>query len=117
MANKDSVCTEEDKILSDYLSYCHIDTVKHHMDLPNKEDHEIPKGFACTFYRGAEEKIYHASFENEEFIIIVLDEKGWDSDTSNKRDQKQVCIPGLIYTAKISVNKIEFCIGIPGAVL
>lgn len=97
MANKDSVCTEEDKILSDYLSYCHIDTVKHHMDLPDEKDHEIPKGFACTFYREAEERIYRASFENEEFMVLVLDQTGWDSDTSNRRDQKQVCTlwPGL----------------------
>ncbi|XP_028399889.1 uncharacterized protein LOC114523221 [Dendronephthya gigantea] len=88
-ADKDNVSIEEDEILTDYLSHCKIDTEKHSMDLPDKNDHEIPKGFACTFYREAEERMYRTTFEDEEFLVIVLDQTGWDSDTSNKRVQKQ----------------------------
>ena len=100
VTDKDRVCTEEDAILADYLSHCRIDTVKHKMLFPDEKHHKIPDGFACTFYREAEEKMYRTTFDDEEFLVIVLDQGGWDSDISSKRDQKQVCtayVPVIIY--------------------
>ena len=86
---------EEGKILSDYLSHCTLDN--HHLNLPS-DDIPLPDGFQCLFYRAAQEDSY--SYEEDEdkeevevdegFTIIFLDENGWDSDTSEKRSQKQV---------------------------
>ena len=90
MADKDWRCAEEDAILLDYLSNCKFDEANHVMDLPDPVEHKIPDDFDCTFYRGAKEKIFEATFENESFTVIVLDEKGWDSDQSEERDQEQV---------------------------
>ena len=90
MADKDWRCAEEDAILLDYLSNCKFDEANHLMYLPDPDEHKIPDDFECTFYRGAEEKIFEAIFENESFTVIILDEKGWDSDQSGKRDQEQV---------------------------
>ena len=94
MTDKDSVCLEEDAILSDYLSYCKLvkrgDNVT--LCLPDEKDHEIPEGFGCIFYREAEERIFSTTGDEEEcFTVTVLDEKGWDSDGVDKREQKKVC--------------------------
>jgi hypothetical protein len=94
VTDKDSVCLEEDAILSDYLSYCKLvkrdDNVT--LCLPDEKDHEIPEGFGCIFHREAEERIFSTTGDEEEcFTVIVLDEKGWDSDGVDKREQKQVC--------------------------
>ena len=93
VTDKDSVCLEEDAILSDYLSHCKLvkkdDTMT--LCLPDEENHKIPDGFGCIFYREAKEKIFSATGDEECFTVIVLDEKGWDSDSTEKREQKQVC--------------------------
>ena len=89
ITDKDSVSIEEDNILSDYLSNCKLDyQAKYRMNLP--ENHEIPEGFYCTFYREAKERMFHATLDEESFTVIVLNEKGWDSDSSDKRDKEQV---------------------------
>ena len=80
---------EEDKTLSDYLSKCTLDSTNHCLNLPSPF---LPEGFKCSFYRAAEERIFSSqSEENESFTVIVLDEKRWDSDSSEKREKKQVC--------------------------
>ncbi len=91
--DKDNViCMEEDTILSDYLSNCKLDKESHSMELPDRKYHEMPKGFKCTFYRESKERFFSATVDEESYTIIVLDEEGWDSDSSKKRDQKQVCM-------------------------
>ena len=92
MTDKDSVCIEEDAILSDYLSNCKFDKQNHHMYLPDENEHQIPEGFECTFYREAKERMFQATVDEESFTVIVLDEKGWDTDSSDKRHQEQVCM-------------------------
>ena len=81
--------TEEDESLAHYLSKCKLDKENHHLDLPEKHDQD-DHGFKCTFYREAKERIFEVSLDEERFTLIVLDEKGWDSDTSGRRDQEQV---------------------------
>ncbi|XP_028398389.1 uncharacterized protein LOC114521994 [Dendronephthya gigantea] len=90
VTDKDEVCLEEDAILSDYLSHCTIDTAEHKMSIPDDKDHEMPEGFAWTFYRRAEEKMYRTSLDDEGFLVIVLDESGGDSDASSWREKKQL---------------------------
>ncbi len=92
VTDKNSVCVEEDENLSRYLSHCKFDQENHSMCLPDETVHELPEGFSCIFYREAKERIFSATGDEEEpFTVIVLDEQGWDSDTSEKRHQKQVC--------------------------
>ena len=79
----------EDDILSEYLSSCKLDRESHCMHLPEENGHEIPEGFDCVFYREAKEIMYEATFDEETFIVIVLDENGWDSDSCKKRKKKQ----------------------------
>ena len=86
---KDSICMEEDDILADYLSNCKLDQEKHGMRLPDEKEHEIPEGFDCVYYREAKETLYEATVDDESFTVIVLDEQGWDSDSSERRDKKQ----------------------------
>ena len=81
----------EDDILSEYLSSCRLDRESHCMHLPDEEEHGIPEGFDCVFYREAKEIMYEATVDEESFIVIVLDENGWDSDSLEKRKKKQVC--------------------------
>ena len=88
---KDSICIEEDDILSDYLSNCTLDQANHCMSLPDEKEHKIPEGFDCVFYRVAKERMYEATLNDESYIVIVLDENGWDSDTIKRRPQQQVC--------------------------
>ena len=83
---------EEDSLLSDYLSNCKFDKENHSMELPDEKYHEMPKGFMCTFYREAKETFYSVTVDDESYTVIVLDQKGWDSDTSSRRDQQQVCL-------------------------
>lgn len=83
---------EEDAVLSDYLSNCQFDNAKHHMDLPDEKDHEMPEGFRCKFYREAKETMFEATVDGECFTIMVLNEKEWDSDSSDRRDKEQVCM-------------------------
>ena len=91
--DKDNViCMEEDTILSDYLSNCKLNKENHSMELPDPKCHEMPKGFKYTFNRESKERFFSATVDEESYTIIVLDEEGWDSDTSKKRDQKQVCL-------------------------
>jgi hypothetical protein len=61
------------------------------MELPDPNYHGMPEGFKCTFYREAHERMFSATVGEETYTVIVLDEKGWDSDSSTKRNQKQVC--------------------------
>ncbi|CAB4004440.1 Hypothetical predicted protein [Paramuricea clavata] len=92
VTDKDSGCLEEDAILSDYLSHCKLDQKNDNVTLclPAKKDHEIPEGFGCIFYRQAKERIFSATDDEEEcFTVIVFDEKGWDSDGVDKREQEQ----------------------------
>ena len=91
MTAKDSICIEEDDILADYLSNCKLDQEKHCMRLPDEKEHEIPEGFDCVYFREAKEIMYEVAVDEESFTVIVLDEQGWDSDTSERRDKKQVC--------------------------
>ena len=88
MKDKDSYCIEEDDILSDYLSNCKFDKENHRLTLP--VENEIPEGFMLLFFREAEERMYEATMDEERFTVIVLNENGWDSDTSERRKQKQV---------------------------
>ena len=88
---KDSICVEEDDILSDYLSNCTLDQANHCMSLPDEKEHEIPEGFDCVYYREAKERMYEATVDDESYTVIVLDEKGWDSDATEKRNKEQVC--------------------------
>ncbi|CAB4030645.1 Hypothetical predicted protein, partial [Paramuricea clavata] len=90
--DKDSVCIKEDSILSKYLSNCKFDDANHSMDLPDEKVHEMPEGFGCMYYREAKERMFSATVDEERFTVTVLDEKGWDSDLSDKRDQNQVGI-------------------------
>ena len=57
----------------------------HQLNLPTAE---IPlhEEFTCNFYRASQEDFYSV----EGFTIIFLDEKGWDTDTSERRHQEQV---------------------------
>jgi hypothetical protein len=106
VTDKDNVCIEEDAILSDYLSNCQFDHAKHHMDLPDEKDHEMPEGFGCGFKREAQERIFEATVDGECFTVIVSDEKGWDSDFSNRRDKDQVCI--LQFSKLLAKEKLIF---------
>ena len=90
--DKDSaICMEEDTILSDYLYNCKFNKAYPRMELPDPNEHRMPEGFNCTFYREANERMFSATVGEESYSVIVLDEKGWDSDSSAKRNQKQVC--------------------------
>jgi hypothetical protein len=90
--DKDSViCMEEDTILSDYLYNCKFNKAYPRMELPDPNEHRMPEGFNCIFYREANERMFSATVGEESYTVIVLDEKGWDSDSSAKRNQKQVC--------------------------
>lgn len=86
--DEDSVCKKEDEWLTSYLSNCKFDKENHHLHLP--EDDQEDQGFKCTFYREAKERMFEVSADGECFTVIVLDQKGWDSDNKNKRPQKQV---------------------------
>ena len=81
--------TEEDEFLAHYLSKCKLDKENHHLSLPENHEQE-DQGFKCTFYRKAKERMFEVSSDEERFTIIVLDQKGWDSDTAGKRAQEQV---------------------------
>ena len=89
VSDEDSVCKKEDEFLANYLSNCKFDKENHHIHLPEKHDLEN-QGFKCSFYREAKERMFKVLCAEECFTIIVLDQKGWDSDGSEKRDQKQV---------------------------
>ena len=60
------------------------------MHLPDPDEHKIPDDFECKFYRRTKEKIFEATFEEESFSVIILDEKGWDSEKAGEEDQDQV---------------------------
>jgi hypothetical protein len=60
------------------------------MHLPDENIHEIPKGFECEFYREAKERLFEVTLDGECFTVIVWDEKGWDSDSSDERYVEQV---------------------------
>jgi hypothetical protein len=77
------------------------------MDLPDEKDHQMPQGFGCMYYREAEERIFSATVDGEHFTVTVLDEKGWDSDGSDKRDQNQV---GIYLNVKSYLQKIKLAI-------
>ena len=81
--------TEEDEFLAQYLSKCKLDKENHRLFLPENHDQE-DQGFKCTFYREAKERMFQVSLDEERFTIIVLDQKGWDSDTAGKRAKEQV---------------------------
>ena len=102
MEDKDNYCIEEDNILSDYLSNCKFDEEKHRLNLP--DENEIPEGFKLLFFREAEEKMYEATMNEERFTVIVLDENGWDSDTAERRKQKQVCVYSRYDKQKVFQN-------------
>ena len=89
VSDKDSVCEEEDECLAHYLSNCKFDKENHHIDLPEKHDVE-DHGFKCIFYREEKEKIFEASFNEECFTFIVSDQKKWDSDSLDKREEEKV---------------------------
>lgn len=82
----------EAEILCDYLSNCKFD--EHNSDaqmiLPDENEMKIPDGFDCLFYREAKEKFYNAEMDGEVYKIIVLHEKGWDSNGLIKIPQNQV---------------------------
>ena len=80
---------EEDDYLERYLSKCKLDKENHHLNLPEEHDQD-DQGFKCTFYRAAKERIFEVTADDECFTFIVWDQKGWDSDTSDKRAQEQV---------------------------
>ena len=90
-ATAEDICIEEDNTLSDYLSNCKLDQAKHCLHLPDETEHGTLEGFDCVFYREAEERMYEATLDGESFIVIVLNENGWDSDFSEKRETKRVC--------------------------
>ena len=87
--DEDSICVKEDEWLANYLSNCKFDKENHHIDLPEKNDQE-DQGFKCIFYREAKERMFEVFADEECFTVIVLDQKGWDSDAKGKRPQKQV---------------------------
>ena len=91
VTDKDSICVEEDAALSDYLSKCKFREEEYRMHLPNENDCQIPEGFECRFYREANERIFEATIDGECYTVVVWDEKGWDSDSSQKRRMEQVC--------------------------
>ncbi|XP_046847084.1 uncharacterized protein LOC124440703 isoform X1 [Xenia sp. Carnegie-2017] len=82
----------EAEILCDYLSNCKFD--EHNSDaqmiLPDENEMKIPDGFDCLFYREAKEKFYNAEMDGEVYKIIVLHEKGWDSNGLIKIPQNQL---------------------------
>ena len=92
VTNKESIGKEEDEALSKYLSKCQFKREEYRMHLPNENDCKIPDDFECGFYREASERIFEATVDGEGYTVIVWDEKGWDSDTSNKRHITQVCL-------------------------
>ena len=81
---------EENKQLLDYLSNCKFDEANHVLHLPDPDEHKIPDDFKCTFRRRTKEKIFEATFEEESFNVIILDEKDWDSEKAGEEDQDQV---------------------------
>ena len=83
---------DEDRVLSEYLSSCKLDKENHSMKLPDEKEDEMPEGFMCTFYREAKETYFSVTVDDESYTVIVLDQKGWDSDSSKKREQQQVCL-------------------------
>ena len=100
--NETGFFDEEYEILSDYLSKCVLDSANHCLNLPSSD---FPEGFKCSFYRASEEKFYSCEGDkNETFTVIILDEKGWDSDCSDKREQKQVCCEILLYFPSFTPN-------------
>lgn len=78
----------EDEILSEYLSHCEFDIVNHELNLP-PDVIPLPEGFSCSFYRAAQEDFYSVQEDDQTFTVIFLDEKGWDSDTSEQRMHEQ----------------------------
>ena len=90
VSSKSAEDEEEDRILSDYLSHCTLEN--HNLSLPAEES--LPEGFDCLFYQAAREDMYLFDAEDEEeenFTILFLHEEGWDTDTSEKMKQNQVC--------------------------
>ena len=61
----------------------------HQLNLPAAEI-PLPEEFTCHFYRASEEDFFSIEEGGHTFTIIFLDEKGWDTDTSEKRPQEQV---------------------------
>jgi hypothetical protein len=90
VTDENSVRIEEDAVLSDYLSKCEFNKGEYRMHLPDENIHEIPKGFECEFYREAKEKLFEVTLDGECFTVILWDEKGWDSDSSDERYVEQV---------------------------
>ena len=60
----------------------------HQLNLP--AEIPLPEEFTCHFYRASEEDFFSIEEGGQTFTIIFLDERGWDTDTSEKRHQEQV---------------------------
>ena len=90
VSSKSAEDEEEDRILSAYLSHCTLEN--HQLSLPAEEP--LRKGFDCLFYRATQEDMYSYDAEDEEeesFTIHFMYEEGWETDTPEKVNQKQVC--------------------------
>lgn len=96
VSDKDSVCIEEDECLAHYLSNCKFNKENHHIDLPETRDKE-DEGFKCIFYREEKESIFEASFDEECFTFIVSDQKKWDSDSLDKREEEKVGMFNFVF--------------------
>ncbi len=86
------ICMEEDTILSDYLSNCKLNKENHSMELPDPNAMKCRKGLSIRLTASQKKDFFPPLLMKRVTLLCVLDEEGWDSDTSKKRDQKQVCL-------------------------